>query len=355
MVVTSRNDDHGGSLLRRMQAFVDNLLEQCRRHALPAELVLVEWNPPADRPSLREALRWPTEGGPCAVRLITVPPERHARLRHASALPLFQMIGKNVGLRRARGQYLLATNVDILFSDELVAFLARQELQPGQLYRIDRHDVMEDVPPGASVDEQLAYCKSHLVRVHTAEGSLPLRPDGSFAGRRRAPLPRRLGRASVTVARAMVEATADRLRQLEPGGLPSPLGQDVAPLHVNACGDFTLLDRERWHDLRGYPELEIFSFHLDSVFCHAAHASGAPQVVLPEPMRIYHIEHGTGSGWTPEGQRALFARLRERGIPWLSDADLRGWASQMRRLGAPMIFNRGDWGFAEEALPEMHV
>jgi len=124
---------------------------------------------------------------------------------------------------------------------------------------------------------------------------------------------------------------------------------------VNACGDFTLLDRQSWFDLRGYPELEIFSFHLDSVFCHAAHASGAPEVVLGEPMRIYHIEHGTGSGWTPEGQRALFARLRERGIPWLSDADLRGWAGQMRRLGAPLIFNRGGWGLEKETLDESYL
>ena len=48
VVATSRNDDHGGNMLRRMQIFVNAWIEQCRRHDLASELLLVEWNPPAD-------------------------------------------------------------------------------------------------------------------------------------------------------------------------------------------------------------------------------------------------------------------------------------------------------------------
>ena len=58
IVAASRNDDHGGNLFERMQLFVDGLADQARRFDMPTELVLVEWNPPADRPSLAEALRW---------------------------------------------------------------------------------------------------------------------------------------------------------------------------------------------------------------------------------------------------------------------------------------------------------
>jgi len=68
VVVTSRNDDHGGNLRRRMQVFVSALVAQCRRHQLPAELIVVEWNPPSDRPRLAEALEWPADPGPCPVR-----------------------------------------------------------------------------------------------------------------------------------------------------------------------------------------------------------------------------------------------------------------------------------------------
>lgn len=57
-------------------------------------------------------------------------------------------------------------------------------------------------------------------------------------------------------------------------------------LHTNGCGDFTLIAGEHWFDLRGYPELDIFSMNIDSVFCFAAHYGGAREEVLPEPMRI---------------------------------------------------------------------
>ena len=52
VVVVSRNDDHGGNLLYRMQMFVSGFLEQAKRYALSSELVIVEWNPPPDRPRL---------------------------------------------------------------------------------------------------------------------------------------------------------------------------------------------------------------------------------------------------------------------------------------------------------------
>jgi hypothetical protein len=178
IVLTSRNDDHGQSLLRRMQTFVNALIGQCKRHGLQAELIIVEWNPPSERPRFIEALRWPEITDPCRVRIIEVPPELHRRLRHSENLPLFQMIAKNVGIRRARGRFVLATNIDILLSDELVRALARGELRRGRMYRIDRHDVMTDVPVFADVDEQLRYCQTHLLRLNCREGTFELTPDG---------------------------------------------------------------------------------------------------------------------------------------------------------------------------------
>jgi hypothetical protein len=178
VIVTSRNDDHGGTLLRRMQAFATCLLQQCRRHRLSAELIVVEWNPPPDRPPLARALRWPQGPLPCPVRFIEVPAALHQRFRHAGALPLFQMIAKNVGLRRARGRYLLATNIDLLFNDDLMAFLAGRPLRPGALYRIDRTDVGSDVPPDGPVDAQLAYCRAHHLRANTKLGAIRLTPEG---------------------------------------------------------------------------------------------------------------------------------------------------------------------------------
>src|SRR5260370_392130 len=86
IVAASRNDDHGGNLFERMQLFVDGLADQARRFDLAIELVLVEWNPPADRPSLADALRWePAEQ--FQLRVITVPPEVHRTVAHAVRPP----------------------------------------------------------------------------------------------------------------------------------------------------------------------------------------------------------------------------------------------------------------------------
>jgi FkbM family methyltransferase len=527
LVVAARNDDHGGNLLGRMQIFVDGWLAQARRYDIPSELIIVEWNPPADRPPLAEALRWSHDGGPCEVRIVTVPRETHGRYAHAANLALYQMIAKNVGIRRARGRFILTTNIDILFSDELAAFLSRKQLRPDRMYRIDRHDAMSDVPAGAPVEDQLAYCCSHLIRVNRREGTFEVAPDGGpvlssvdvapagsgilfgpgwFPPERfettgafrwaqdRAeillepssdsiarltvdlePGPATAGRpldlkviaddgrqlARVTLdARARLRFTlpsptparlefraagafgaantnprtlcfrvfglerdraesqspatletpsagkrallswrnmqyvigkladdgplvsltvpvSPRLQRIlqnyvhrggftgmmrgtkrkEEAAIPAPPIQDVSPrcsdfLHTNGCGDFTLIAREHWFNLRGYPEFDIFSMNIDSVFCLAAHYGGAREEVLAEPMRIYHIEHGSGSGWTPEGQQKLFERIAAKGIPVLDNEDVLQWGAQMRRLNSPMIFNREDWGLTECALPE---
>ena len=178
VVATARNDDHGGNLLRRMQTFINNWIGQAGRHGIHSELVLVEWNPPADRPRLADALRWPEDRRCCQVRIIEVPEVLHRRYSHADALPLYQMIAKNVGIRRAKGRFILATNIDILFSDELGVFLSKEQLVPGRMYRIDRHDVMNQVPVEASPEEQIAYCRTHLIRVNTRNGSFAVTSDG---------------------------------------------------------------------------------------------------------------------------------------------------------------------------------
>jgi hypothetical protein len=178
VVVAARNDNHGGNMLGRMQAFLDSWTVQAERYGLPSEIVVVEWNPPPGRPRLMDALRKPAQPGPCAVRFVEVAPELHAALPNSAAIPLHQMIAKNAGIRRSRGQFVLATNIDIVFSPELMRFLARRTLEPGTLYRMDRYDVADAIPrASAGVDALLEHCRSRVLRVFAAEGTFGIR-DG---------------------------------------------------------------------------------------------------------------------------------------------------------------------------------
>ena len=124
-------------------------------------------------------------------------------------------------------------------------------------------------------------------------------------------------------------------------------------LHTNGCGDFQLMAREHWDELRGYPEFETFSMNIDGLFGYIANAAGIREEALTMP--IYHLEHEVGSGWSPEGEAVLRKRIAERGITWVDASTVYVWAAYMRWLGRPMIFNGSDWGLANASLDEHQV
>ena len=347
VVATARNDDHGGRLLHRLQLFVDGLAAQCDRHGVDAELLLVEWNPPDDKPHLGEVIVWP-ESKRCSFRLIEVPPHVHTQLEHSDRLLLFQMIAKNVGIRRASGEWILATNVDVLFSDALMRHLARRDLDPTVVYRVDRYDVEDVFEVGTPTEEQLHSASENVIRICRRDATVDVRTVEIH----------RLDQRRVSVVQthlanlyvAAVHFVRGVLR-----GLASTVGRKgraerrtTVNLHTNACGDFTLLAREAWHRLRAYPELQIFSMHLDSLLLFQAHAAGYREQVLSQPL--YHIEHS--SGFTPETWRDLDARINAASIRQLTWSEVLEWASEMDDQGGPLDFNGDDWGFADAEFPE---
>jgi hypothetical protein len=351
VVVTSRNDDHGGDMLCRMNIFTETLIGQLARYRVPSELIFVEWNPPADRPPLREALSWPADRYPCDVRFVEVPPEVHSRFRHAQALPLFQMIAKNVGIRRARGDFVLATNVDILFSDALVRHIAARRLSAGRMYRMDRHDVRETVPVNGTLDERLAFCndRQNLLRVCERGGTRDAR-----TGEIDVIFPNHLALwARKTFAR-MFPDDAMRRYNMTPDNAEQfyRFHKSIGRLHTNACGDFTMMSREDWSRMRGYAEWEMYSFHLDSLFCHAAHKAGIREKQLGGQKKIFHIEHSAGSGFTPENQDKLWDRLEVEKIERMTDQQLWDEVIAIRSGQKEGIYNGPGWGLAEIDLPE---
>lgn len=350
VVITSRNDDHGGDMLRRFRIFADALVQQADRHGLRGELLVVEWNPP-EGPRLHEVLGLRRRSERFPVRFIEVPEAVHRTLPNSDVIPLYQMIAKNVGIRRARGRFVLATNPDLLFSDELVRTLASGDLDPRFMYRLDRTDVGAEIPEDVDVAAQLDWCRENVLRVHTrwgtvapgAEEGLTLRGGLAWLGSAASGS----GRHESDVR--MGDLLALPLQVMRRAARVVAAALDRKPkVHTNGCGDFTLLSRQAWHELRGYPELPIWSMHLDSLLCYMAVAAGHEERSLRRPARMYHIEHG--SSWVVmdlEQKLRTFARK-----PWL-DTSLLGelWAA-MYEQRRPVQYNAEGWGFAAEALPE---
>ena len=380
IVAASRNDDHGGNLLTRTQAFVDGLAGQCERHRIDAELVLVEWNPPEDRPSLAEVLDWTACKGRLPVRIITVPQALHDRLEGPAAMAFHQFIAKNAGIRRARGDFILSTNIDVLFSDALMETLGPGRLEQDRFYRCDRYDVPADIPAGESVSAQLEFCQRNVLRIHGRDGSRNLK-TGRFDRIYRSRLS--LMTAVWTYPLAFVpfalmvllggtpgQAARDKLAELKtspkpPGFLATcwrayrtsviyarrslSLRRKCGRLHTNACGDFTLMSRAAWNKAGGYPEFTGFPMNIDGLLCHAAQFSGTREKVLSGP--IYHMEHGDGSGYMEYAPEKLWRRLEDAGIPRISSDR---YAERLVAManGETPDGNTETWGFRDETLAE---
>ena len=78
----------------------------------------MDYNTPVGNPELKDALLWPSGCQELRVRSVYVPPGVHARLTNPNKLSFFEHIAKNVGLRAARGEYVLVTNPDILLNED---------------------------------------------------------------------------------------------------------------------------------------------------------------------------------------------------------------------------------------------
>lgn len=425
-VATSRNDNHGGDLNKRTQAFISALFAQAERHEVPIELILVEWNPPADRQSLAKEYDWGANRKYSIARVITVPREIHDTFINGKAIPLYQMIAKNVGVRRARGAYVICTNIDIIFDDDLFEMAKRKLFKPGILYGVNRTDIEKDYPIDADIETQLAYCRSHILRQNRRNGTYntvtgdvsriyadtdpikeiahcsrewrlkkltasvvfalehvghQLRVNVKDRARHVFFIARRYAKAKlkeipqteyhanlihyydvVQANRRFMKthrqnirdnlASLDRHYESRHQFISSR--RNLLRLHTNACGDFAMTDAASWKRLHAYCECDIFSMHIDGLFVYAAYAGGVKQLVL-DSVRIYHIEHAAGSGFTPEHQDQLWDRLRARGVPFFHWQEIDDLAEKIFNGDVDYRLAPAAWGMRDKDLPEVAV
>lgn len=333
IVVTSRNDNHGGDLLKRMTAFVNGLLHQSRKFSLDAELIIVEWNPPTDRPLLKDVLPKPKKEDVLCVRYITVPNEIHKQYFTGKSIPLFQMIAKNVGIRRARGKFVLCTNIDILFADECIVRLNRKNFEENVFYRTNRLDAEAGLLAFEKFDEQVSFAKNNVIkRIGKNETLKHVRSVPDFFYNFNYPMK----------VLDYFWGWYDKIR----------LGDfyQLAMLDTVACGDFTLMSREAWLKIDGYPELDLYSIHVDTIALYAAHLQGMKQHIFNYKECVYHIYHEEGWESIDDAIKMLNFMARKPSLDWwlVVKATL-----QMLKEGKTKYnLNKPDWGFADTKFEE---
>ena len=254
VVIVGRNDGYGEDFLTRINTFVRSLDHQVREHADLFELLVVEWNPLPDHASLVEVLADTTN---LPVTVLTVPSELHDSL--ASTSPVLEFHGKNVGIRRARGEFVLVTNPDILFTQELIDEIAKKNLRLDTVYRTDRYDF--NIAGITDIDDPdlIDFAVQNTFVVHAMSGmhsvSLPV-PENQ---RNLSLLPR----SNVS----------------------------VGVWHTNGCGDFMLASRESFFTVRGLYETVQHRWHVDSISLMRFQAAQVRQHVFVSPLCVFHQHH----------------------------------------------------------------
>lgn len=259
VVIVGRNDNYGVNFMSRLNTFVRHLDYQVRTISDLVELIVVEWNPLSNFAPLSEVL-YKTKN--LKVRVITVSNEVHNTI--GSSSPVLEFHGKNVGIRRSCGQFVLTTNPDILFTDAIINEIRQRWLKTDTVYRTDRYDYK-----GTGI-EQVAD-----------KDILPFALDNTFLGH--------LAIGSYTVDNA-------------PSLMFLPRSQmDVT--HTNGCGDFILASKEAFFSVNGLVESTQQRWHLDSYSLFRLLNTELKQVILKAPACIFHMDHDRKAvdiDWDPE-------------------------------------------------------
>lgn len=295
IVVATRNDNHGGNMVERTNLFIRSVAAAAKKVNLETELVFVEWNPPSWAKALADVLEWPEQEG-FSAKVITVSKAISDQLA-AYPMEFYQMIAKNTGIRRANGNWILCTNPDTIYSPAILERIAGLPETPEEhnFYRAPRIDIIAlPRPLPAEMGDILEVCEKNRARDRDAY-------------------------------------------QMWEG------------VHSWACGDFTLLHRDDWLDARGYPELEIWSIHVDSLFLLLIHRAMQLNEVWWDDLSIYHPEHPQSWAIQPKyGEEFPSLRHELGNIPVVADFLAKNGGRKLR-------LNNENWGLRDEQLSEIKV
>ena len=236
--------------------------------------MFIEWAPPSGNPLLFEQT---FNALPTLDRRICswyiVDPEYHTALSLNPRLEYLEFLAKNVGVRRARGEYILTSNCDVYLGRRVLDALEQRALEPRVLYRAPRHDL--------NLPDDLHH-----------------------------------------VSWEMLE---------DPSNLAGPAHVLKRPYMGSGTGDFAMIDRDAFHEIRGFNEVyRVARIGIDRNLIVKALASGLDVRDIGGP--VYHQNHEGSYRLNPKAYEG-----REHEAPW---GDRRWHSSGVSYINPPT------WGLA---------
>jgi len=337
-VIAGRNDDYGGDFNDRLSNSVNQLSYLIEKFNVPAEYIVVNYNPIAGKPSLAEAIRWPENRRNLRIRIITVSNAVHLQNENPEIrkpLPFYEYVAKNSGIRRAKGEFICAANPDIIFHPGIIEWLGKKQLRKDCYYRTDRCDFKKpSAPLPQNAADYVEWLKPCIYRTYLKGNHY----DEQFPFGLTLPVLRAYNSGLLKLE--LLFSKYPKLGKVFRWTINYHNAE--YHYHCNVSGDFMLMHRDKWFALHSYPENTYLALHTDSLFVVATGVSGLQERVLHWP--IFHQDHSRRY----DAQKDEFDPVMRQAYLSFQDE-----AQKMIGEKKGRIFNPDSWGLADYNLDEI--
>lgn len=237
IVVTSRNDGYGGHLEYRATQALNAMIKHYD------EVIYVDWNSP-DGVSLVSKLSLEKTG---KLKHVVVTQNDIERLNPSLlSIPIVEVLGRNIGIRRASGDWIVSSNIDIM-PETAFSIILWDSYNKNRLFTCQRRNVPVDI--FLRSDFSYKYCIENI----------------------------------------------DSFRLI-------PRIDDGYSL-VQCCGDYQMAHRDLWYKMRGFEEGMIYRDCADSNLMKKGLVYGDGTDIIN--LAIFHLDHsghGETSGVTKKNE-----------------------------------------------------
>ena len=248
-VIVSRNDNYGGHLNERATYCFNSAIDTYD------EVIYVDWN------SSTHSLLYDIKDNinfKGNFKHFVITPEIASILTNYDqyAQKCCEVLARNIGLRRATGDWLVSTNIDIIHPKREELEKTLNQVDQNSFYTISRRHTDWDQIKGFH-NGDINFSQWEELRTHLISNS---------------------------EERYFEETTVD--------------GDNYSI--INCCGDFQIAPKHIWESIRGMEEDLIYSLYADTNVQKKAAMHGFGLKALYSPA-LFHIEHGKGGGGFLDG------------------------------------------------------
>lgn len=251
VVITSRNDNYGGNLMERATYCLNSMIDTFD------EVWYVDWNSPVEVGSLLNAIKPNLQLRGNLNHIVVTPETAQALTNNDPHMQVCcEVLGRNLGIRRATGDIIVSSNIDIIAPNRRELFETIYGLDKDTFYTISRRPTdWEQIKKfhGGELKFNEFYQLAEHLRTNSEE-------------------------------RHYKESVVQ--------------GEDYSI--INCCGDFQLAHSHVWEKIRGFEEELIYSLYTDTNIQKKAVMHGFGLKALYSPA-LFHINHGKGGGGFLDG------------------------------------------------------